>query len=160
MRRWDYDPKPRPAPPPRGRGGDVPDDQKDFIVLEYVANGDLRDLIAKVNAMNAKFPDRVLWSFFLCLVKQCIGLAYYPRKFHPDRHNAGDGRDLDETIPPDAQKWRWKNMIHFDYDPLNSEGFLLPLPLPLLPPNPPVTFSHSTILSYATICDAVANRVL
>ncbi|KAK7750341.1 hypothetical protein SLS62_007749 [Diatrype stigma] len=116
-RRWDYNPNPPPPPPPRGAGGEVPDSQKDYIVMDYVPNGDLRTLIAKVNEEDTKFPDRVLWSFFMCLVKQCIGLAYYPRKFHPDRRL--DDRDLDERIPPDQQKWRWKNMIHFDYDPLN-----------------------------------------
>ncbi|RYP91544.1 hypothetical protein DL770_002324 [Monosporascus sp. CRB-9-2] len=99
--------------------GGVPDDEKDFIVLEYLENGDLRNLIAKVRNMGAEFPNRVLWSFWLCLVKQCVAMAYYPRKFHPDRHRVPEGGSLDEFIPPAEQKWRRKRMVHFDYDPCN-----------------------------------------
>lgn len=90
-------------------------------MLEFAQNGDLRNLIAKVNEMGNRLPTRVLWSFWLCLIKQCIGMAYYPRKFNPGRRQA-NGADLDEVIPPDAQKWRAKNLVHFDFDPLNGKG--------------------------------------
>ncbi|RYO88907.1 hypothetical protein DL762_003487 [Monosporascus cannonballus] len=76
--------------------GEVSGDEKDFIMLEYLENGDLRNLIAKVRNVGAEFPNRVLWSFWLCLTKH-----------------------LDEFIPPAEQKWRRKRMVHFDYDPCN-----------------------------------------
>ncbi|RYO96346.1 hypothetical protein DL764_007482 [Monosporascus ibericus] len=97
----------------------APDDEKDFIVLEYLENSDLRNLIAKVRNIGAEFLNRVLWSFWLCLVKQCVAMAYYPRKFRPDRHRVPDRGSLDEFIPPGEQKWRRKRMVHFDYDPCN-----------------------------------------
>ncbi|RYP17403.1 hypothetical protein DL765_004533 [Monosporascus sp. GIB2] len=84
--------------------GEASDGEKDFIVLEYLENGDLRNLVAKVRNMGAEFPNRVLWSFWLCLVKQCIAMTYYPRKFHPDRHRVPDSGSLDEFIPPAGQK--------------------------------------------------------
>lgn len=119
---------------------------KDFIVLEFAQNGDLRNLIAKVNEMGNRLPTRVLWSFWLCLIKQCIGMAYYPRKFNPGRRQA-NGADLDEVIPPDAQKWRAKNLVHFDFDPLNGKG-PSSFPLLLLP-----------LFSSAVCWRSVANQV-
>ncbi len=127
--RWDEDPDRQPdfltdslgydyVGGPNAWAPQVVEEEKDYIVLEYLQNGDLKNMITKIFNDRGLIPDRVLWSFWLCLVKQCIGLAYYPRKFHPNRRqNTGN---LDEFIPPPEQRWREKRMVHFDFDPLNG----------------------------------------
>ncbi len=43
--------------------------RKDFIVLEYMENGDLSNLIYKLvedKATGGRIPNRVLWAFWLC----------------------------------------------------------------------------------------------
>jgi hypothetical protein len=47
-------------------------------------------------------------------------MAFPPRKFHKDRKLKKTG-DLDEIIPPVANQWRMKRMVHFDMDPKNSK---------------------------------------
>ncbi|KAI1496454.1 kinase-like domain-containing protein [Biscogniauxia marginata] len=95
---------------------------RDYILLEYLRNGSLKDLIVKIQSQNKPAPNRVLWSFWLCLVRACIGLEYWPRKFHPDRHAPlanGASRDLLEDLPLARKRWRRKRTVHFDIDPKN-----------------------------------------
>lgn len=42
------------------------DNQKDYIVLEFARNGDLKDLIAKLHEAGGRIPRRVLWSWWIC----------------------------------------------------------------------------------------------
>ena len=93
---------------------------QDFLIMEFLHNGDLRNLILKTREANTFMPDDVLWRFFMCLVKQCTALQYPVRKFHPERR-AESGGDLEEQIPPEYQRWRGKRFVHFDFDPLNSK---------------------------------------
>ncbi|KAI0377989.1 kinase-like domain-containing protein [Hypomontagnella monticulosa] len=117
-----------------------------FTVLEYMENGTLWGLIAKLAEdrernpeKGGRTPNRVLWSFWLCLIRACIALEYPPRKFHrgrrrdedavplkfltPDVLAAGSYRlpenDLIETIPKGLGAQRRMNMVHFDVDPSN-----------------------------------------
>ncbi|KAI1305712.1 kinase-like domain-containing protein [Xylaria venustula] len=60
-------------------------DRKDFMLLEFCPNGDLEKLLLKVRDRGEWIPNRVLWSFWLCLVRACLGMQYPPRKFHPRR---------------------------------------------------------------------------
>ncbi|KAI1369952.1 hypothetical protein F5Y08DRAFT_347477 [Xylaria arbuscula] len=63
---------------------------RDYIIMEYMHNGSLSDLINKL-AQGAedeppnRVPNRVLWGFWLCLVRGCVAMEYPPRKFHPMR---------------------------------------------------------------------------
>ncbi|KAI0142448.1 kinase-like protein [Hypoxylon sp. NC0597] len=109
-------------------------DHKDYMVLEFMEHGDLAHFIYKVNELGEEVPNRVLWSFWICLIKACIAMEYPPRKFHARRREpvgAGDnepinnnkgkriGSDLFEDIPPAKRRWAKKRMVHFDIDPRN-----------------------------------------
>ncbi|KAF3070410.1 putative serine threonine protein kinase protein [Daldinia childiae] len=121
-------------------------DYKDFLLLEFMQLGDLAHAISKIHRMSENIPNRVLWSFWNCLVKACIAMDYPPRKFHPRRRgrpqdHADDdeiddlvrrqehgedvvvgktlGNDLFEEIPVEGRRWARKNLIHFDIDPSN-----------------------------------------
>ncbi|KAK7757014.1 hypothetical protein SLS62_001030 [Diatrype stigma] len=43
------------------------DGEKDYIVLEFARSGDLKNMIAKLHAAGNKIPQRVLWSWWICL---------------------------------------------------------------------------------------------
>ncbi|KAI1080696.1 hypothetical protein F5B20DRAFT_538587 [Whalleya microplaca] len=65
--------------------GNVP--RKDFIIVEYMENGDFANLLMKLTECNnySKIPNRVLWAFWLCLVRACVAMEYPPRKHHSAR---------------------------------------------------------------------------
>ncbi|KAI1636932.1 hypothetical protein F4809DRAFT_661876 [Biscogniauxia mediterranea] len=117
-------------------------DYKDYLLLEFAENGDLANFIYKTNEMGEKVPNRVLWSFWLCLVSACVAMEYPPRKFHPKRRdpNPADveglpamdfvdlnsetrgkriGPDLYEDVPDPSRRWAGKRQVHFDIDPKN-----------------------------------------
>ncbi|OTA99631.1 hypothetical protein M426DRAFT_16233 [Hypoxylon sp. CI-4A] len=77
------------------------DDWTDFIILEYLESGDLKSLIYKLASrgrmrmgLRVHIPNRILWSFWLCLVRGCIAMEYPPRKFSRDRKRPA--QDLSE----------------------------------------------------------------
>ncbi|RYO82483.1 hypothetical protein DL766_006330 [Monosporascus sp. MC13-8B] len=110
--RWDQAPAfsaKKPSPP----------GEKSFIVLEFAEHGDLNNFMGKMNMQGGGMPLRIHWNWWLCLVKQCVAMTYYPRKFHPNRFNA-NGQDLDEIVPDASISWRKKNMVHFDFDVFNG----------------------------------------
>ncbi|RYP70547.1 hypothetical protein DL771_005366 [Monosporascus sp. 5C6A] len=118
-------------------------DHKDYLLLEFVENGDLSNFIMKLNERNLMVPNRVLWSFWLCLVRACVAMEYPPRKFHPRRRQkdaegeppnaalaalALDDRDINgkivdgqlfEDVPGPKRRWARNRMVHFDIDPKN-----------------------------------------
>ena len=50
----------------------------DFVVFEYLENGDLASLIEKMTAARGasyQIPNRVLWSFWLCCKSQAITIS-------------------------------------------------------------------------------------
>ncbi|RYO79642.1 hypothetical protein DL766_010595 [Monosporascus sp. MC13-8B] len=100
---------------------DAGTEDHDYIVLEYMKSGDLANMLYRLNEQDEKAPNRVLWSFFLCLIRGCIGMAWYPRRFHPQRGNNPD-QDLIEQIPVagSVEEGCMKRMVHFDIDPKNS----------------------------------------
>ncbi|KAI8635549.1 hypothetical protein F5Y19DRAFT_469425 [Xylariaceae sp. FL1651] len=73
----------------RRQGSGEHEGRKDYIIMEYLQNGDLATLIHKLveakDREDTKIPNRVLWEFWLCLVRACIALEYPPRKFHSSR---------------------------------------------------------------------------
>ncbi|KAK7975400.1 Protein sel-1-like 2 [Apiospora arundinis] len=112
-------------------------DRRDFIFMEYLPLGDLQKVICRIaeDNPNMLIPNKILWSFWLCLVRACIAMAYPPRKFHPMRKRDANPRqyrglerrtwDFDpkrlllEEIPPEQKRWRKKRMVHMDIDPTN-----------------------------------------
>ncbi|RWA05654.1 hypothetical protein EKO27_g9455 [Xylaria grammica] len=70
---------------------DKEDTGMDHIIMEYLPHGNLATLIFKIRSLESErksfvnIPNRVLWAFWLCLVRGCIAMEYPPRKFHPLR---------------------------------------------------------------------------
>ncbi|OTB04398.1 hypothetical protein M426DRAFT_11545 [Hypoxylon sp. CI-4A] len=101
-----------------------------MMVMENMANGNLRNLLDKLydsqkyNALHQDapikipyVPARVLWRFFLCLVRGCIAMAYSEQlsKENPDgpwKESVPDPQNP-EPVFPDSK------FIHFDLDPQN-----------------------------------------
>ncbi|OTA88769.1 hypothetical protein M434DRAFT_374553 [Hypoxylon sp. CO27-5] len=109
-------------------------DHRDYMVLEFMEHGDLAHLLFKIIESGEVVPNRILWNFWLCLIKACIAMEYPPRKFHarrrepvgdndnePISNNKGKriGDDLFEGIPPAKRRWAKKRIVHFDIDPRN-----------------------------------------
>ncbi|KAI8623297.1 kinase-like domain-containing protein [Xylariaceae sp. FL1651] len=65
------------------------------ILQEYVENGTLTDLQERMKVKDIHLPNRVLWRFYLCLVRACVGLAYPP-------HRPEGSTPVLETIPTDG----------------------------------------------------------
>ncbi|KAI0131026.1 kinase-like domain-containing protein [Daldinia grandis] len=121
----------------------------DYLILEFVENGDLTHLIQRIESSKLdnkvkRVPNRVLWSFWLCLVRACTGLEYPPRMFHPGRHDRHDQRTIEEVmrvvnlsdpegapewktlggelfedVPAVAKRYARKQLVHFDIDAKN-----------------------------------------
>ncbi|CAJ2500052.1 Uu.00g029050.m01.CDS01 [Anthostomella pinea] len=65
------------------------------LVMEYLENGDLSRLRERAFRHNQLLPNRVLWGFFLCLIRAVVGMAY------PQIRGIGAAPKL-ETIPTDG----------------------------------------------------------
>ncbi|KAJ3558723.1 hypothetical protein NPX13_g9655 [Xylaria arbuscula] len=111
-------------------------DRKDFLLLEFIENGDLEGFLKRVDLQEKDIPNRVLWAFWLCLTQACLGMQYPPRKFHAGRHEAHPvqkpdgspdydisavtgkrlGEDLFEKEPAPRRRWAVKRWVHFDLD--------------------------------------------
>ncbi|KAI1131164.1 kinase-like domain-containing protein [Nemania abortiva] len=131
--------RPRPGiPQPDNYHPDIWNEgRRDMLLLEFGENGDLETLLYRLTENQLNVPNRVLWSFWFCMVRSCVAMQYPPRKFHPKRkeadpqpvagHPAVDnvrvgkrvGNDLFEDIPPARRRWRAKRYVHFDIDPAN-----------------------------------------
>ncbi|KAI0010748.1 kinase-like domain-containing protein [Xylariaceae sp. FL0662B] len=114
--RWNVPPPPK-GPAVSARTFRNPN-EKDYLITELFESGDLYNLLLRLSSQGTYIPNRVLWSFWLCLIKACIAMAFPPKKFHPNRRDTPDG-ELDEIIPAHPQYLRMKRMVHFDIDPLN-----------------------------------------
>ncbi|KAI1110469.1 hypothetical protein F5Y14DRAFT_465639 [Nemania sp. NC0429] len=62
------------------------------MLLEYIPNGSLLDLMNRANRRGYSIPNRILWSFYLCLVRACVGMAY------PLKRPAGEPQVLEEIL--------------------------------------------------------------
>ncbi|KAI1118952.1 kinase-like domain-containing protein [Nemania sp. NC0429] len=85
------------------------------IMLELLENGDLSHFIIKVRERKDTIPNRVLWRFFLCLVRMCIGLAYPPDRIQEYNDLPGP---ITETVPGQLRN-NPSRIVHFDMDPRN-----------------------------------------
>ncbi|KAI1489950.1 hypothetical protein F5X96DRAFT_679433 [Biscogniauxia mediterranea] len=50
------------------------------MALEYIPNGTAYDMMVRLVESGDGMPSRFLWRVFLCLVRQCIAMAFPPRK--------------------------------------------------------------------------------
>ncbi|KAK8039393.1 hypothetical protein PG993_007804 [Apiospora rasikravindrae] len=51
-----------------------------MLAIELLENGSVKDFIQKAQAHNVpRLPNRLIWRFFLCLVRACVAMAY-PRR--------------------------------------------------------------------------------
>ncbi|RYO83326.1 hypothetical protein DL766_000065 [Monosporascus sp. MC13-8B] len=51
-----------------------------WIYMEYAENGMLQDFIDRHLALHQRpFPNRLMWRFFMCLVRSSLEMAYYDR---------------------------------------------------------------------------------
>ncbi|KAI0977066.1 kinase-like protein [Xylaria arbuscula] len=66
------------------------------LAIEYLENGDLWAFVQQLVQKGTIAPNRVLWSFFLCLVRACIGMA------NPIGSSLDEPSIL-ETIPTDGR---------------------------------------------------------
>ncbi|KAI2626348.1 kinase-like domain-containing protein [Xylaria nigripes] len=86
------------------------------ILLEFIENGSLLKLYQTLKDDQFQLPNRVLWSFYFCLVRACIGMAY------PQKSRFGLGsRPVLETIPetmPDGYPML-PAIVHRDIAPRN-----------------------------------------
>ncbi|KAI0006720.1 hypothetical protein F4779DRAFT_595076 [Xylariaceae sp. FL0662B] len=104
---------------------DVDDDRKianpyqgslpPFVILEYLELGDLEHARERMAAYGRPVPIRLLWRLLLCMIRMCIGLAYY--------ENSMPGRR--ERIPADDRKP--STLSHNSWKPPN---ILLSFPIP------------------------------
>ncbi|KAI1349027.1 kinase-like domain-containing protein [Xylaria sp. FL0043] len=104
--------------------------RRDFLLLEYLENGDLEKLLARLNEKEIDIPNRV--------TRACLAMQFPPRKFHPGRHEdhpvlqpngqpdfdlTGTGKRLGDELyeqePPPKRRWAAKRYVHFDIDPKN-----------------------------------------
>lgn len=54
-------------------------------------------------------------------------MAWYPRKYHPDRHNDKDSELLEQLAPAGSvQEQQMRRFVHFDIDPGNGIMMLCP----------------------------------
>ncbi|KAI1077245.1 hypothetical protein F5B20DRAFT_552830 [Whalleya microplaca] len=72
------------------------------IAMEYVPSGTVGQWRFRMSRAKRRFPNRVLWNIFLCLIRQCVAMAYPP-----------DGRILrleddkeDTLIDENTPAWR------------------------------------------------------
>ncbi|KAI0444679.1 kinase-like domain-containing protein [Xylaria telfairii] len=50
------------------------------LVLEHLENGTATDLMGVLSVRNRTLPNRVLWSFYLCLARACVAMKFPPEK--------------------------------------------------------------------------------
>ncbi|KAL2285779.1 hypothetical protein FJTKL_07504 [Diaporthe vaccinii] len=105
------------------------DDDRTMLTLEFMKNGDMHHLIAKLARTNDSVPQPILWRIFFCLVRGCIAMYSPPRSITlPDgtllpeeQWRPVHGPDMEETLPAqtsDSMPTGW-NFIHYDLDPQN-----------------------------------------
>ncbi|KAI0474454.1 hypothetical protein F4859DRAFT_522079 [Xylaria cf. heliscus] len=51
-----------------------------WVYLEWLENGTLERLVNRAIKLGIRLPNRVLWRFFLCLIRMCIALGWPAEK--------------------------------------------------------------------------------
>ncbi|KAF2963807.1 hypothetical protein GQX73_g9752 [Xylaria multiplex] len=72
------------------------------FALEYLQYGELRDFVDRLKAKGELVPNRILWRIWLCLVRQCVAMAFPIDD--PDNPNTGLPWQITrEIIRPDEE---------------------------------------------------------
>ncbi|KAI1429204.1 hypothetical protein F5Y12DRAFT_710418 [Xylaria sp. FL1777] len=71
------------------------------FALEYLPNGQLSDTIEKLKVDKRLIPNRILWRIWLCLVRQCVAMAFPPCL--PVTGEEDDERTIREQLINDQQ---------------------------------------------------------
>ncbi|KAI4595748.1 hypothetical protein KJ359_006739 [Pestalotiopsis sp. 9143b] len=97
-----------------------PAGRNDYLLLEYMPNGTLEDFIFKLNELDVTCPNRVLWSFWVCLIRACIAMAYPVHTHNKKRKDPKITGALSEMVPgnPVIRK-KIRPMVHFAIEPRN-----------------------------------------
>ncbi|KAJ8129931.1 hypothetical protein O1611_g3703 [Lasiodiplodia mahajangana] len=74
-----------------------------WIYMEYLQNGTLETLISRAVETGVVLPNRLLWRFFLCLIRTCIAMGWPPSQ-------PADGTPANETATGDPHG----GLIHGD----------------------------------------------
>ncbi|KAI8944463.1 kinase-like domain-containing protein [Xylaria longipes] len=96
------------------------------LVQEYCENGTLDSLKEKARDQGIDIPNRLLWRFYLCLVRACIGFAY-------PRDSEGATAALEEIISDRTAgdlvhgDIAGRNMVIGDTDPGIPEHSTIPI---------------------------------
>ncbi|KAI1357697.1 kinase-like protein [Xylaria arbuscula] len=83
------------------------------LALEYLEHGDIAGLMNKLRRAGRTVPNRILWSFFFCLIRASIGMAY-----PPTQPIGSDVQILDE-LPADHSPETEGRMAHNDFNTRN-----------------------------------------
>ncbi|KAI1361327.1 hypothetical protein F5Y08DRAFT_342794 [Xylaria arbuscula] len=82
------------------------------FALEFLPNGQLSDTIQKHLFASENMPNRVLWRIWLCLVRQCVAMAYPPGIAMGAQD---DGISIREEVKPDQRICRLcQNSAHLE----------------------------------------------
>ncbi|KAI0433175.1 hypothetical protein F5Y09DRAFT_338968 [Xylaria sp. FL1042] len=97
-----------------------------FLVTEYLSRGEGGDLLERCKALGmTHIPESVLWYFFLCVTRGCIGIA-----FPPNVGTRNPAAIVRERFPPRGKRKHSKithwdlhlgNIMFGDYDVRNIQ---------------------------------------
>ncbi|KAI1122156.1 hypothetical protein F5Y10DRAFT_271341 [Nemania abortiva] len=81
------------------------------FALEYLPNGTLYQLAIKIYEAGVRIPNRLLWMMWLCMVRQCVAMAFPP---NIPAESYG-GQKIRERIRPNQQYFPLtQNSPHMD----------------------------------------------
>ncbi|KAI8965240.1 hypothetical protein F5Y11DRAFT_344683 [Daldinia sp. FL1419] len=66
----------------------------EWLYLEWLENGSVKQFIERAHAADRQLPNRMLWRFFMCLIRVVIAMAWPPSR------GDTEGRQILETIGP------------------------------------------------------------
>ncbi|KAI1848270.1 hypothetical protein JX265_004218 [Neoarthrinium moseri] len=94
------------------------------FILEYLPLGDLDHLRERMVRKGGRVPSRLLWQMMLCMVRMCIGLAYYEDMKNGKRERIPPGKNP-STLEHNSLKP--PNMLLADLVPGDNEHGQNPL---------------------------------
>ncbi|KAI1747484.1 kinase-like domain-containing protein [Xylaria castorea] len=97
------------------------------LVQEYCQNGTIDSLKEKARTQGIDIPNRLLWRFYLCLVRACVGLAYPalgPEDGTATLEEIPAGRAAGDLVHGDIAG---RNMVIGDTDPSTPEHSTIPV---------------------------------
>ncbi|KAK7923065.1 hypothetical protein PG985_007136 [Apiospora marii] len=94
------------------------------IVMEYLQNGTLDQLIERFGKIERRIPQRLIWSFALCLLRAVAAIAY------PDQLDGRRRRETAKDDPPSLitqNSWKGLNILIGDMAEGDAEHALAPV---------------------------------